>query len=49
MKNKKQQSDAPYVTLALAEKDKIEKNTKTGIPSDIQVENARDFSIENKK
>lgn len=38
-----------YETLATAEKAKMEKKTNTSRPSDTQVENMRDFSIENKK
>lgn len=38
-----------YETLATAEKAKFENKTNTTRPSDMQVENMRDFSIENKK
>ena len=47
MKNKKTQST--YTTYALAEKAVIDKKTKAARPSDIQVEEMRKFSIENKK
>ncbi len=38
-----------FKTLALAEKEKVDKERKTSNPSDENVEAAREWSIENKK
>ena len=45
-KTKKPQA---FETYALAEKDRVDNKTNASRPSDSQVENMRDFSIENKK
>ncbi|MBQ7718120.1 MAG: hypothetical protein IJT38_02320 [Clostridia bacterium] len=37
-----------YKTYALADRDRIDKKTKTARPSEDQVENMRDWSIEKK-
>ena len=49
MKYKNKKNLGAYVTYALAEKEKVDKDTKTARPSDFQVEEMRDFCIENKK
>jgi len=49
MKSKNKKNLGAYVTYALAEKDRIDKDTKTARPSELQVEEMRDFCIENKK
>ena len=47
-KNKTKKPQA-FETYALAEKDRVDNKTNASRPSDSQVENMRDFSIENKK
>lgn len=46
---KKKKELSAYQTLAAADKNKIDKKTNAGHPSDSQVEESRSFSIENKK
>lgn len=47
--SKKNEYPKPYITYALAEKHKVDKDTKTSRPSELQVEEMRKHSIENKK
>lgn len=47
-KNKTKKPQA-FETYALAEQNKVDNKTNASRPSDSQVENMRDFSIENKK
>jgi len=49
MKKNKKKILGAYETYALAEKDKTDNKTKTTRPSQFQVEEMRDFCIENKK
>lgn len=46
--DKKKKDVSKYDTLALSEKHRIDPETKTAQPSEINVEEARDWSIEEK-